>query len=121
MAMGLVNAAGPWLEDVLQRAASASQDRGVRLIKGSHIVVPRLYEGDHAFMLQNPDRRIVFAIPYEHDYTLIDDRRAVAGPARQGADLARRDRLSVRDGTPLVRTAIQPKDVVWSYAHPPAL
>lgn len=43
----------------------------MRLVKGSHIVVPRLYEGDHAFMLQNPDRRIVFAIPYEQDFTLI--------------------------------------------------
>ena len=57
--------------DVLQRAASASQDRGVRLIKGSHIVVRKLYEGDHAYILQNEDKRIVFVIPYEGAYTLI--------------------------------------------------
>lgn len=66
-----VNAAGPWVVDVLARAGVSRNDRGVRLVKGSHIVVPRLYSGDHAFMLQNPDRRIVFAIPYEQAFTLI--------------------------------------------------
>jgi len=75
-ARALVNAAGPWVEDVLQRtrdpASTGNQrDRGVRLIKGSHIVLPRLYPGDHAFLLQNPDRRVVFAIPYEGEFTLV--------------------------------------------------
>ena len=70
-ARALVNAAGPWVADVLGRVPHARDDRGVRLVKGSHIVVPRLYDGDHAFMLQNPDRRIVFAIPYEGKFTLI--------------------------------------------------
>jgi glycerol-3-phosphate dehydrogenase len=67
----LVNAAGPWVADVLGRVPDAHTDRGVKLVKGSHIVVPRLYEGSHAFMLQNPDRRIVFAIPYEREFTLV--------------------------------------------------
>lgn len=66
----LVNAAGPWVSDVIGRAGLHS-DPAVRLVKGSHIVVPRLYEGDHAFTLQNADRRIVFAIPYEGRFTLI--------------------------------------------------
>jgi glycerol-3-phosphate dehydrogenase len=70
-ARALVNAAGPWVADVLGRVPHARDDRGVRLVKGSHIVLPRLYDGDHAFMLQNPDRRIVFAIPYEGKFTLI--------------------------------------------------
>lgn len=75
-ARAIVNAAGPWVEDVIQRtsepaSAGNARSRGVRLIKGSHIVLPRLYPGDHAFMLQNPDRRIVFAIPYEGEFTLI--------------------------------------------------
>ena len=43
----------------------------MRLVKGSHIVVPRLFEGDHAYILQNTDRRVIFAIPYEHRFTLI--------------------------------------------------
>jgi glycerol-3-phosphate dehydrogenase len=70
-ARALVNAAGPWVADVLGRVAGAHAKGGVRLVKGSHIVVPQLYEGDHAFMLQNPDRRIVFAIPYEGRFTLV--------------------------------------------------
>ncbi len=70
-ARALINAAGPWVADVLERVGSHQRDRSVRLIKGSHLVVPRLYAGEHALMLQNPDRRIVFAIPYERDFTLV--------------------------------------------------
>jgi glycerol-3-phosphate dehydrogenase len=66
----LVNAAGPWVLDVLRRAGLASR-AALRLVKGSHIVVPRLYPGEHAFLLQNDDRRIVFVIPFERDYSLI--------------------------------------------------
>jgi glycerol-3-phosphate dehydrogenase len=67
----LVNAAGPWVADVIARVPDGRSDRAVRLVKGSHIIVPRLYEGDHAFLLQNPDRRVVFAIPYQGKFTLI--------------------------------------------------
>ena len=69
----------------------------VRLIKGSHIVVPRLFEHDHAYIFQNADNRIVFAIPYERDFTLIGTTdRGLQGRSR-GADRERgRDRLSVR-------------------------
>ena len=70
-ARAIVNAAGPWIVDVLDRMTGARADRAVRLVKGSHIVIPRLYPGDHAFLLQNPDRRIVFAIPYEGRFTLV--------------------------------------------------
>ncbi|WP_298173431.1 glycerol-3-phosphate dehydrogenase [Novosphingobium sp.] len=117
LARGLVNAAGPWVEDVLQRAASASQDRGVRLIKGSHIIVPKLYEGDHAFLLQNPDRRVVFAIPYEHDFTLVG---TTDEPWEQ---LPGKAQISPEETDYLCETVrryfsreIHPQDVVWSYA-----
>jgi len=63
-ARGLVNAAGPWVGEALARTG-VNAGAGVRLVKGSHIVVPKLYEGDHAYILQQPDRRIVFAIPYQ--------------------------------------------------------
>ncbi len=117
MARGLVNAAGPWVEDVLQRAASASQDRGVRLIKGSHIVVPKLYEGDHAFLLQNPDRRVVFAIPYEHDYTLIGttDEPWSGLPGKAHISPEETDYLCETVRRYFARE-IHPEDVVWSYA-----
>jgi len=63
-ARALVNAAGPWVAEMLAAAGIASRHR-VRLVKGSHIVVPRLYEGDHAYLLQQRDRRIVFVLPWE--------------------------------------------------------
>jgi glycerol-3-phosphate dehydrogenase len=71
LARALVNAAGPWVGKILSTALGRDAQKTVRLIKGSHIIVPRLYEGDFAFILQNPDKRIVFAIPYERDFTLI--------------------------------------------------
>lgn len=70
-ARAIVNAAGPWVEQVLKSFATVRVTAGVRLVKGSHIVVPRLFAGKHAFMLQNPDGRIVFAIPYEQKWTLV--------------------------------------------------
>ncbi|TPG18484.1 glycerol-3-phosphate dehydrogenase [Sphingomonas koreensis] len=69
-ARGLVNAAGPWVHEMLGSLGVAAKSN-VRLVKGSHIVVPRLYEGAHAYILQQPDRRIVFAIPYQNGFTEI--------------------------------------------------
>jgi glycerol-3-phosphate dehydrogenase len=68
---GLINAAGPWVTEVLNSRLGRPTSKHVALVKGSHIVVPRLYAGEHAYMLQNPDRRVVFAIPYEQDFTLV--------------------------------------------------
>jgi glycerol-3-phosphate dehydrogenase len=72
-ARAIANAAGPWVSDLLSGplGEGAHARHGVRLVKGSHIVTPRLFEHDHAYIFQNPDKRIVFAIPYEHDFTLI--------------------------------------------------
>ena len=69
-ARDLVNAAGPWVAEALA-LTGANARSGVRLIKGSHIVVPRLFDHDQAYVLQQPDKRIVFAIAYEGDKTLI--------------------------------------------------
>ena len=68
----VVNAAGPWVSGVLEESALDAPDvPQIRLVKGSHIIVKKMFEGDHAYILQQPDKRIVFAIPYEGDYTLI--------------------------------------------------
>ena len=67
----LVNAAGPWAGSFLQRATSVAPPQSLRLIKGSHIVVPRLFDHPYAYIFQHPDGRIVFAIPYEREFTLI--------------------------------------------------
>ncbi|MGX4641265.1 glycerol-3-phosphate dehydrogenase [Massilia sp. SYSU DXS3249] len=114
----LVNAAGPWAAHFLQGATSAAKaGRTLRLIKGSHIVVPRLFEHPHAYIFQHPDGRIVFALPYEGAYTLIGttdldyrgDLDRVAISAEETAYLCQ---LANR----YFSRSIAPADVVWSYA-----
>ncbi|MEW4449835.1 glycerol-3-phosphate dehydrogenase [Qipengyuania sp. JC766] len=70
-ARAIVNAAGPWVDAVLGRAVPGEEHRNLRLVKGSHLIFPRLFEGQHAYIFQNGDGRIVFAIPYERNYTLV--------------------------------------------------
>ena len=67
----LVNAAGPWVKSLLDRELKIDSPGQVRLVKGSHIVVPRIHDKRYAYILQNPDRRVVFLIPYEREFTLI--------------------------------------------------
>jgi glycerol-3-phosphate dehydrogenase len=113
----LVNAAGPWAAQFLHGATNAPAQHALRLIKGSHIVVPRLFEHPYAYIFQHPDGRIVFAIPYERQFTLIGttdldyqgDLDQVAISADEIAYLcALANRYFAR--------AISPADVVWSYS-----
>lgn len=70
----VVNATGPWVRGMLNATGLGTDDPdlpGVRLVKGSHVVLPRQYEGGHSYILQQPDGRIIFVIPYERDYTLV--------------------------------------------------
>ncbi|WP_168378386.1 glycerol-3-phosphate dehydrogenase [Acinetobacter cumulans] len=80
----LVNAAGPWVADFIKQGLKQESPYGIRLIQGSHIIVPKLFDGDKAFIMQNDDHRIVFAIPYLEQYTLIGttDREYHADPNR---------------------------------------
>lgn len=116
-AKAIVNAAGPWVAEVLSGALNVATGSGTRLIKGSHIVVPRLSEGEHAYMLQNPDRRIVFAIPYEDRFTLVGTTDvawdAPPGPARISAEEVDYLCQSINRYFTQQTTA---EDVVWSYA-----
>ncbi|MFJ3149454.1 glycerol-3-phosphate dehydrogenase [Pseudomonas hunanensis] len=79
----LVNAAGPWVASFIKDDLKLDAPYGIRLIQGSHIIVPRLYEGEHAYILQNEDQRIVFCIPYLDRFTLIGttDREYSGDPA----------------------------------------
>lgn len=70
-ARALVNAAGPWVGGFLKQGLGRNAEAPLRLVKGSHILVPRMYEGDHAYVLQTDDKRIVFVIPYQGRFTLI--------------------------------------------------
>ena len=112
----VVNATGPWVKQVLnERLGEATRD-SVRLVKGSHIVLPRLYEGEHAFILQNDDRRVVFMIPYEERFTLVGttDIGVEAGSAPAASD-EEVQYLCRAAGRYLAR-APQPAEVAWRYS-----
>ncbi|MBH3430506.1 glycerol-3-phosphate dehydrogenase [Pseudomonas alkylphenolica] len=83
-ARALVNAAGPWVAKFIQDDLNLEAPYGIRLIQGSHLIVPKLYDGEHAYILQNEDQRIVFAIPYLERFTLIGttDREYTGDPAK---------------------------------------
>jgi glycerol-3-phosphate dehydrogenase len=116
-ARALVNAAGPWVEAVLASGAGVNARAKVRLVQGSHIVVPKLYEHDRAYMFQNSDGRIVFVIPYQDDFTLIGttDRDYDGDPA---AVKATADEISYlcQSVSEYLAKPVTPAEVVWTYA-----
>jgi D-erythritol 1-phosphate dehydrogenase len=67
----IVNAAGPWVSDVILNVAGSNSSRNVRLVRGSHIVVPKFWQGQQAYLVQNHDKRVIFINPYEGDKALI--------------------------------------------------
>ncbi len=116
-ARAVVNASGPWAVKFLQQAAHHPADRNLRLIKGSHIVVKRLFEHQHAYIFQHPDGRIIFAIPYERDFTLIG-----TTDIDYHGDL---NQVAIDEGeiaylcelvSHYFRQPVKPADVVWSYS-----
>ncbi len=113
----LVNAGGPWVQEVIGEVAGGNAPAQIRLIKGSHIVVPKLYDGPHAFILQNDDNRVIFVIPYEGDFSLIGTTDVPVdgkpGPVKISDDET--DYLCAAVNR-YFRTEISPADVVWSYA-----
>lgn len=116
-ARAIVNAAGPWVGDVLRDRLGAASARALRLVKGSHIVVPRLYEGEQAYALQHADRRVVFVIPYLRDFTLIGTTDVPWSGEPAPAAI---EPMEVEYLCDVVNRAFQhsisPVDVVWSFA-----
>jgi glycerol-3-phosphate dehydrogenase len=115
-ARAIVNASGPWVKRVLNERLDQPSSDGVKLVKGSHIVLPQLYPGDHAFILQNDDRRVVFMIPYGERHTLVGTTDvAVSGdPEAVEASDAEADYLCRAVGRYLERPP-DPREVVWRY------
>ena len=116
-ARALVNAAGPWVGAVMRDALHLPRGPSLRLVKGSHIVVRRLYDGPQAYILQNADRRIVFVIPYERDFTLIGttDVPYEGDPARVVASEAEIAYLCAAVGD-YFRRPVTPAEVVRSFS-----
>ena len=116
-ARALVNAAGPWVADVVQGVIRHNSREAVRLVRGSHIVVPRVAAHDKAYFLQGADGRIIFAIPYEGDFTLIGTTDA----DHQGDPLAAQCTDGERDyliafANQYLKTQLTQADVVWTYS-----
>lgn len=113
----LVNATGPWVGSFVGERAGLRSHHRVRLVRGSHIVVPRLFEHDKAYLLQNADRRVVFAIPYEQHFTLIGTTEVTQ---TEDAALARIDDTETgylcATASCFFRRPVHPTDVRWSYA-----
>lgn len=116
-ARGLANAAGPWAVRFLDDVASMEHKYALRLIKGSHIVVPKLFDHEYAYIFQQPDGRIVFAIPYEQDFTLIGttDIEHKGDPGTVGIDAEEIDYLC-EAANRYFDQQTQPDDLVWSYS-----
>ncbi len=116
-ARALVNAAGPWIPALAARLPAVRASRGVRLVKGSHIVVPRFWDGDHAYLLQNTDRRVIFVTPYGGRHALIGttDLAYAGAPEAVAIGPEEVDYLCVAVNRQL-RCALQPADVVHAYA-----
>ncbi|MDC8758204.1 glycerol-3-phosphate dehydrogenase [Janthinobacterium fluminis] len=113
----MVNATGPWTADFLQTAAPEAKGKNLRLIKGSHIVVKRLFDHDNAYIFQHLDGRIVFAIPYEQDFTLIGttDLDYRGDPAQVAIDQGEIDYLCELTSYYFSKP-VQPADVLWTYS-----
>ena len=116
-ARALVNATGPWAAQFLGEQVHVPRHRALRLIKGSHVVVPKLFEHEHAYIFQNPDKRIIFAIPYEWAFTLIGttdvEHHGDVGAAR--IDAGEVDYLCTQASRYFERP-VRAADVVWSYS-----
>jgi glycerol-3-phosphate dehydrogenase len=116
-AQAMVNAAGPWVGEILSAKLGRNAAKTVRMVKGSHIIVRRLYDEDFAFILQNPDKRIVFAVPYEHEFTLIGttDIPYEGDPADVQISDQETDYLC-ESVSRYFRTPVTPADAVRSYS-----
>ena len=116
-ARALVNATGPWIGDVVATRITVPSQARIRMVKGSHIVVPRMFDHDKAYIFQNPDQRIIFAIPYQHDFTLIGttdiDYSGNPEDVAAGSDEIAYLCQAVSE---YFSWAVSPADVVWSFS-----
>jgi len=116
-AKALVNAAGPWVSAFIKDRLQQDSESSVRLVKGSHIVVNKLYDHDSPYILQNPDGRVVFVIPYERDYSLIGttDQEYRGDPADIKIDQGEIDYL-LGSVNRFFEKPVGEDQIVWTYA-----
>lgn len=115
-ARAIVNASGPWVEKTLGLDEEHDSRMGVRLVKGSHVVVPKLFDHPYTYIFQNADNRIMFAIPYENDFTLLGttDVEIQAEPGTEQIEQSEIDYIC-SNASEYFNTPVNPEQVVWSY------
>lgn len=113
----IINAAGPWVSNVLDTVLNIKSSKQVRLVKGSHIITDRLYIGDHAYLLQNSDKRIAFMIPYETRFTLIGTTDVPFSESPGKVDISQNETQYLVDlVNQFLKTPITVDDVKHSYS-----
>lgn len=113
----IINAAGPWVSDVLTNRVRVNSRDKVRMVKGSHIVVPKLFDHDRAYIFQNADERIVFAIPYERDFTLLGTTDVDYADDPADAALSDREAAYICEAVNgYFNEPVLADDVVWSFS-----
>ncbi|MFZ1742727.1 MAG: glycerol-3-phosphate dehydrogenase [Pontixanthobacter sp.] len=116
-ARAVVNAAGPWVDKVLGRANPGEPHQNLRLVKGSHLVFPKLFEGEHCYIFQNRDNRIVFAIPYEREFTLVGTTDVAFEGDANDIQISPPEADYICDAiNEYLRIDVAPQQAVWSYA-----
>lgn len=116
-ARAVINAAGPWVMRALEGIDHKPSPARVRLVKGSHIVVPRIHGLDHAYTLQNPDKRIVFVIPYERRFSLIGTTDVPVDSPESARDISGEETAYLLESVNRWLAApLKQADIVWSYA-----
>ncbi|WP_372575116.1 glycerol-3-phosphate dehydrogenase [Ruegeria jejuensis] len=113
----LVNAAGPWVAEMAQGTLRSNQQASVRLVRGSHIVTKRLFDHDKCYFFQGTDGRIIFAIPYETDFTLIGTTDADHSDPSEKPECTEEERQYLLGFiNQYVATPVTGDDIVWSYS-----
>ena len=113
----VINAAGPWVDQVLGEAIPDQPHQNLRLVKGSHLVFPKLFDGPHAYIFQNRDNRIVFAIPYEREYTLVGTTDVLFTGDPNEVRISADERTYICEAVnEYLRTPVWPEQAVWSYS-----
>ncbi len=112
----IVNAAGPWVKHIFDLDKDTSTEHGARLVKGSHIVVRKKFDHGYPYIFQNADNRIIFAIPYENDYTLLGTTDVEIGTEPGKAKIDNEEiKYICAAANEYFADPVKPSDVVWSY------
>ena len=113
----IVNAAGPWVKQTLDLDTSTDTDKGIRLVKGSHIVVTKIFDHDYPYIFQHADGRVMFAIPYEQDFTLLGTTDIEIDGDPGDASISDSEVSYICEAiNEYLEKPVKPEDIVWSYS-----